>query len=85
MLTVASLIATGTQAWIAQSARNVASDALQLQRAQLNLELQRDLRAIKEKAEQHDKQAKSNVLQSHRSKQTDAKQDKKGGKGSGDQ
>jgi len=84
-LTIASLFAAGMQAWIAQGAREVASDALELQRAQLNLELQRDQRALKEKAEQQATEAKSNVPQSHRPQRTDRRRGEKDGKGSGGQ
>jgi len=64
MLTVASVVATALQAWVAFSARDVAGEALVLQRAQLNLELERDRRTLKEKADQQaaEAQARADAL-----------------------
>lgn len=48
MLTVVSVVAAIGQTWVANEARAVANSALELQRAQFNLELARDQRAREE-------------------------------------
>lgn len=49
MLTIVSVAAALAQAWVAERARKVAGEALETQRAQLKLEIERDARTLREK------------------------------------